>query len=217
MTLFSDRFDAGRRLAQELRDYAGRDDVLVLALPRGGVAVGYQVAMEIGVPLDVFLVRKLGVPGHEELAMGAVASGDVMVLNQDVVAQLNLAPEVIDRVAERERRELRRRQRLYRRGQPPREIAGKVVILVDDGLATGATMRAATQAVRQHGPKEIVVAVPTAEPSACAEVRGIVDRVVCLATPTPFLSVGAFYGDFGQVTDDQVRELLARASAGSTG
>jgi len=217
MTLFSDRFDAGRRLAQELRDYAGRDDVLVLALPRGGVAVGYQVAMEIGVPLDVFLVRKLGVPGHEELAMGAVASGDVMVLNQDVVAQLNLAPEVIDRVAERERRELRRRQRLYRRGQPPREIAGKVVILVDDGLATGATMRAATQAVRQHGPKEIVVAVPTAEPSACAEVSGIVDRVVCLATPTPFLSVGAFYGDFGQVTDDQVRELLARASAGSTG
>jgi predicted phosphoribosyltransferase len=206
---FRDRGAAGRGLAGRLRKYAGRDDVIVLALPRGGVPVALPVAEALGAPLDVFLVRKLGVPGREELAMGAIASGGVRVLNRDVVAALRIANRVIDAVAEREARELERRERLYRHGRPAVDVAGRTVILVDDGLATGSTMRAAATALRLRRPARIVIAVPAAPPETCDELRREADEVVCAITPDPFFAVGEWYDDFRQTTDDEVRELLA--------
>ncbi len=208
---FRNRRDAGRLLAQRLAAYANRSDVVVLALPRGGVPVAYEVARALRVPLDVFLVRKLGLPGHKELAMGAVASGGVRVLNRDVVEQLNIPPEVIDAIARRELQELERRERAYRGDRPFPEVRGKTVILVDDGLATGSTMRAAAEALRQQGPARLVVAVPAGSRETCDEFRAEVDEIVCGIMPDPFYAVGLWYDDFSQVTDDEVRDILAAA------
>lgn len=210
--LFRDRRDAGRKLAAKLPQYVGRDDVVVLALPRGGVPVAYEVAKALGAPLDVFLVRKLGVPGHEELAMGAIASGGVRVLNQQVVNSLAIPREVIDEVAKREQQELERRQRAYRNGRSSIDLSGKTAILIDDGLATGATMAAAVSGVRAQGAKEIVVAVPTAAQETCEAFRGFVDAIICVETPRPFWGVGMWYEDFSQTSDEEVRELLNRAA-----
>ena len=205
---FRDRADAGRRLAEKLTSYADRSDVLVLALPRGGVPVGFEVARALGAPLDVFLVRKLGVPGYEELAMGAVATGGVRVLNDEIVRGLGISEHAIDAVVARELQELARRKRLYRDARPPPNIGGGTVILVDDGLATGATMRAAIQALRQQEPRRIVVAVPTASPDTCEALKAEADDVICAMTPEPFVAVGHWYDDFRQTTDDEVRDLL---------
>ena len=210
--LFLDRRDAGRRLAAKIAGYSNRPDVLVLALPRGGVPVAYEVARALNAPLDVFVVRKLGVPGYEELAMGAVATGGVRVLNNEVVEGLGIPAPVIDAVAARERQELARRERLYRGGRPPPDVRGRTVILVDDGLATGATMHAAIEALRQQGPARIVVAVPTASPDTCEEMKKRADEVICAITPEPFHAVGRWYQEFSQTTDEEVRELLARQS-----
>src|SRR5882757_256546 len=209
--VFRDRRDGGRALAALLGDYRGGGGVVVLGLPRGGVPVAYEVAAALGAPLDVFLVRKLGVPGREELAMGAIASGGVLVFNDDVVRGLGIAPETIQRVAEEEGRELQRRERVYRDGRPALDVAGQVVILADDGLATGASMRAAVEALRQQGPARIVVAVPAAPESTCRELAVMADEVVCATTPSPFFAVGASYWDFTQVTDEEVRDLLGAA------
>jgi len=206
---FRDRREAGRVLATRLQTYANRPDVLVLALPRGGVPVGFEVAQALKAPLDIFLVRKLGVPGHEELAMGALASGGVRVLNEDVVRCLHIQEATIDAVAKEEQRELERRERLYRDGRAPLDVRGRTVILVDDGLATGSTMRAATLALRPQHPAAIVVAVPVAAEATCAEFRNEVDDVVCASTPEPFHAVGLWYADFTQTTDREVHELLA--------
>jgi putative phosphoribosyl transferase len=216
-SVFHDRADAGRALARALSAYANRPDVIVLALPRGGVPVGFEVARALDAPLDVFLVRKLGVPGQEELAMGAIASGHVRVLNATVVRMLKISRETIDAVAAREQRELERREREYRDGRPPVPVAGRTVILVDDGLATGSSMRAAVQALRQKGPQEIVVAVPVAAAETCEALRREVDDVVCAWTPEPFDAVGLWYDDFSQNTDAEVRELLERANAHPAG
>ena len=207
---FRNRTDAGRRLAEKLAAYANRPDVLVLALPRGGVPVGYEVARALGVPLEVFLVRKLGVPGYEELAMGAVATGEVRVLNDEIVRGLGISEHEIDAIVAREMQELARRERLYRGDRLPPDVADRTVILVDDGLATGATMRAAIQALRQQKPARIVVAVPTASPDTCEALKVEADDVICAMTPEPFFAVGHWYEDFTQTTDDEVRELLAR-------
>ena len=209
---FRDRGDAGRKLATGLMDYAGRPDLLVLALPRGGVPVAYEVARALGATFDIFLVRKLGVPGHEELVMGAIASGGVRVLNQDVVNVLQIPEKLIDRVAEAELRELERREHTYRGNRPPPDVHGKTIILVDDGLATGSTMRAAATALRQQGPARIVVGVPVAAPEICEEFRDEVDDIVCAITPEVLFGVGAWYQDFSQTTHDEVRELLAKAA-----
>jgi predicted phosphoribosyltransferase len=214
---FRDRYDAGRRLAGKLQHCAGRDDVIVLALPRGGVPVGAEVARALGLPLDVFLVRKLGVPGHEELAMGAIASGGVRVLNEDVVNQLRIPPRWIDAVAAQEGAELTRREAAYRDGRPAPDVRGKRVILVDDGLATGASMKAAVAALRRLGPAEIVVAVPVGAAETCRELAEIADEVLCAETPDPFYAVGSWYADFDQTTDDEVRELLASAQPAAAG
>jgi predicted phosphoribosyltransferase len=210
---FRDRADAGRCLAEKLAAYAGRPDVLVLALPRGGVPVAFEVAQALGVPLDVFVVRKLGVPGHEELAMGAIASGGAWVLNDEVVGPLRIPGDVIRAVAAREMQELVRRERLYRGDRPAPDVRGQTVILVDDGLATGSTMRAAVAALRRLGPDRIVVAVPTAAPSTCAELGTEADECVCSITPDPFYAVGVWYDDFSQTTDLEVRDLLKRSAA----
>jgi predicted phosphoribosyltransferase len=211
--LFRDRSEAGRLLAARLAPYADRPDILVLALPRGGVPVGHEVARALHVPMDVFIVRKLGVPGHEELAMGAVATGGVRVLNDQVVAGLSIPGYVIDAVAKWEQQELERRERLYRGNRPPPDVRGKTVILVDDGLATGSTMLAAARALRQQGPSKIVVAVPVASRDTCELLKEEVDEVVCAATPEPFYAVGLWYQDFSQTSDEEVRELLARSAA----
>jgi putative phosphoribosyl transferase len=203
---------AGQVLASKLTKYGGRPDVRVLALPRGGVPVAYEVARALGAPLDVFLVRKLGVPGHRELAMGAIASGHVRVLNRDIVGQLGIPPEVIDRVAALEEQELARRERAYRGDRPPLDLRNQTVILVDDGLATGATMRAAVAALRQQGPARIVVAVPAAAAETCAAIAEEVDEIVCAETPRPFYAVGLWYEDFGETTDEEVRRLLGSAA-----
>lgn len=198
-------------MAQKLSDYAGREDLLVLALPRGGVPVAFEVAAALRVPLDLFLVRKLGVPGHEELAMGAIASGGVRVLNDDVVRYLGISAEVIEEVAQAEQRELECRERAYRDDCLPPDVRGRTVILIDDGLATGSTMRAAVAALRRRQPAYLVVAVPVAAPQTCDEFRAEADDIICAATPEPFRGVGLWYEDFSQTTDDEVRELLGQS------
>lgn len=208
---FHDRAEAGRLLSQKLAGYGDRGDVIVLALPRGGVPVGFEIAKALRAPLDVFLVRKLGAPGQEELAMGAIAAGGVRVLNEEVVRALSISPRVIDSVAARELRELVRRDQLYRGRRRAPNVAGRTVILVDDGLATGSTMRAAIEALREKTPGRVVVAVPVAAAPTCAEIASLVDEMVCYATPEPFYSVGVWYDDFSQITDDQIRGLLERA------
>jgi putative phosphoribosyl transferase len=210
---FADRHEAGRSLAELLRRYAGRDDVLVLALPRGGVPVAAEIARALDVPLDLFLVRKLGVPGHEELAMGAIATGGVQVLNQPVVDELRIPDYLIARVAEREGQELRRREMAYRGSRPAPDVAGKTVILVDDGLATGSTMLAAVRALRQQRPAAVIVAVPVGAPSTCWSLKQEADDVVCAVTPEPFLAVGYWYENFTQTSDAEVHELLDEAWA----
>lgn len=209
--VYRDRRHAGRVLAQSLTGYADRPDVVVLALPRGGVPVGYEVARALKVPLDVFLVRKLGVPGHEELAMGALASGGVRVLNPNVVHMLGIEESAIEAETRAEQAELDRREQLYRDRRPPPEVTSRSVILVDDGLATGATMMAAVKALKALQPARLVVAVPTASKEVCEQLRGEVDEVVCASTPEPLRSVGRWYEDFSQTGDDEVRALLAEA------
>ena len=210
---FRDRAEAGRALARALSHYAGRDDVVVLALPRGGVPVGHEVAKELGAPLDVFLVRELGVPGHEELAMGAIASGGVLVLDEGVLRWLGISEHQLQKTLAKELDELRRREAAYRDGRRLPDLKGKTVILVDDGLATGASMQAAARAVRRHEPARIVIAVPVASRATCDKFRDAVDEVVCAVTPAPFHAVGNWYEDFSQTTDDEVRELLALKAA----
>jgi len=209
--LYRDRIDAGHHLATKLMAYANRDDVLVLALPRGGVPIGFEVAKALNAPLDIFLVRKLGVPGQEELAMGAIASGGVLVINNEVVNYLRIPKEIIDRVAQQEMQELYRREVLYRRGRDAPELAGRTIIVVDDGLATGSSMKAAVRALKQFNAAKIVVAVPLAASATCQELKVDVDEVVCAKTPEPFQAVGLWYRDFSQTTDEEVQGLLERS------
>jgi putative phosphoribosyl transferase len=209
---FTDRYHAGRRLATALAPYAGRPNLLVLALPRGGVPVGFEVARALHAPLDVMLVRKLGVPGHEELAMGAIASGGVRVLSDDIVKALGIPDRVIATVAANEESELARREHAYRDNRPPPDVRGKTVILVDDGLATGSTMRAAAAALQAQHPERLVIAVPVAPRETCQSLLNAADDVVCPTVPEPFFAVGNWYEDFSQTTDEEVRQLLARAN-----
>jgi predicted phosphoribosyltransferase len=209
---YLDRTEAGQRLAAELIAYANHPDVLVLGLPRGGVPVAFEVAEVLGVPLDVFVVRKLGVPGHEELAMGAIASGGVQVLNEDMVRRLDILPEFMHTVAAREQRILEYREHFYRGDRPAPEVQGRTVILVDDGLATGATMRAAVAALRPRQPARMVIAVPVAARATCEELKAVADEVVCAATPRPFHAVGRWYEDFSPTSDAEVRDLLVQAA-----
>ena len=211
---FPNREEAGRLLAGKLEKYAGRNDVIVLGLPRGGVPVAYEVAQRLGVPLDVFIVRKLGVPGFEELAAGAIASGGVRVLNEDVLRALPKADQIIESVTAKETAELKRREKSYRDDRPAPELRDRVVILVDDGLATGATMRAAVKALRQRGVAKIVVAVPVGPPDTCREFEDEADETICASAPEFFQAVGQYYEDFSQTSDEEVRDLLARAAEG---
>ncbi len=210
---FRDRTEAGRVLAAALTPYAGRPNLLVLALPRGGVPVGFEVARALHAPMDVMLVRKLGVPGHEELAMGAIASGGVRVVSEEVVRMLGIPDRVIAAVAAREQEELERRERLYREGRPPAEVWGRTLFLVDDGLATGSTMRAAVAALKAQHPERLVVAVPLGAPETCEMLRREVDDIVCARTPEPFHAVGLWYQDFSQTSDEEVGDLLRQAAA----
>ena len=205
---FADRSQAGRLLAEQLQAYSGRADVVVLGLPRGGVPVASEVAAALGAPFDVFVVRKLGVPFQPELAMGAIASGGVRVVNDDVVRAVGIAPDVLERATFEQQREVERREQVYRNGRPPLPLAGKVVVIVDDGLATGSTMRAAVEAVRRMRPARVVVAVPVGASDTCRALRALVDEMICLQTPEPFVAVGLWYDDFAQTTDEQVRALL---------
>jgi putative phosphoribosyl transferase len=214
---FSDRSEAGRQLAQKLSDYANHPDVVILALPRGGVPVGSEIATALNAPLDIIVVRKLGVPDREELAMGAIASGDVRVLNQEIIDWLQIPPAVIDWVTALETTELRRREQVYRGTTPPLEIAGKIVILVDDGIATGSTMRAAVEVVRSRHPQRVLVAVPTAPASTIKELRSAVDDFVTVISSDAFVGVGQWYVDFCQVSDEATRELYERARGGGGG
>jgi predicted phosphoribosyltransferase len=209
--IFENRHEAGRVLAQHLQNFRGRNDALVLALPRGGVPVGYEVALSLDLPLDVFIVRKLGVPGQEELAMGAIASGGAIVINRSVMDELELPQGIFDAVVCREEQEIARREREYREGRKPLPVQGRAVILIDDGLATGSTMRAAARALKPRA-KQVVVAVPVAADSTCSEFRHEVDQIVCAYTPVPFYAVGMFYRNFEQTTDDEVRTLLEQAA-----
>ncbi len=211
MFRFRDRVKAGQYLAERLLQYADAPDAVVLGLPRGGVVVASEVARKLGLPLDIFLVRKLGVPGYEELAMGAIASGGVRVMNEEVLRQISVSESTIEAVTRREERELLRREEAYRGDRPRLDVKDLTVILVDDGLATGATMRAAVKALRRQGPKRLVVAVPTAAPDTCDEFRAEVDEILCAMTPTPFYAVGAWYEDFSQTTDEEVQQLLKAA------
>ncbi len=208
---FKDRRDAGRRLAEHLRAYATRDDVVVLALPRGGVPVAFEVARQWKAPLDIFVVRKLGVPGHEELAMGAIASGGVLVLNQEVVTSLKIPDQAVERVADEERQELARREQAYRNHRPAPELQERSVILVDDGLATGASMHSAVEGLRKQSPQQIVVAVPVAAQQTIEKLRPEVDDLVCAEVPEAFYGVGQWYEDFRQTTDEEIRTLLQQA------
>jgi predicted phosphoribosyltransferase len=214
---FLDRYDAGRRLAGALSHYANQPDVLVLGLPRGGVPVAYEVARALHAPLDVFLVRKLGFPGHPELAMGAIATGGVRILDRQLIQMYGVPADAIELVTTQERQELARRERLYRDDRPPPDVRGRTAILIDDGLATGSTMRAAVEALREEGARRIVVAVPVAPIDTCEAMKDEVDEIVCAVTPEPFRAVGIWYADFGETTDEEVRELLALASATENG
>ncbi|HWM25754.1 MAG TPA: phosphoribosyltransferase [Chthoniobacterales bacterium] len=209
---FLNRTEAGRRLAERLSAYRGRENAIVLGLPRGGVPVAYEVARQLGLPLDVFVVRKLGVPGYEELAMGAIASGNVSVLNEDVMRALPGSEAILEMVKAQEKIELQRRETSYRQGRPAPDLRERVVILVDDGLATGATMRAAAAALRKQGVAKIVVAVPVGAPETCREIELEVDETICVAKPASFHGVGQFYEDFSQTTDEEVRALLGTFS-----
>ena len=211
--VFHDRRDAGRTLAELLTAYRDKADVVVLGLARGGIPVAWEVAAELRAPLDAFIVRKLGAPGQEEFALGALASGGHVVLNDDVVRVLRISPQQLAEITERETRELQRREVTYRDGRPPLDVAGKTVIIVDDGLATGASMLAALQALQEAQPKKLVVAIPTAPESACRRFAGLADDVVCASMPAEFVSVGEFYWDFRQVSDEDVRGLLATPTA----
>ena len=210
---FRDRAEAGRVLAAKLGEYANRGDVVVLALPRGGVPVGFEVAKALNAPLDVFVVRKLGLPGQEELAMGAIASGGARVLNRELIRAVGISADVVEQVTQEEQRELERREREYRDGRPPVNVRGQAVILVDDGLATGSSMRVAVLALKQKEPAQIVVAAPVAPRESCAELEAVADRVVCAVTPEPFWGVGQWYADFSQTSDEEVRGLLRRAAS----
>jgi predicted phosphoribosyltransferase len=212
MELFHDRFHAGRVLADRLSHYRGSDNLLVLGLPRGGIPVAFEVAKALEAPLDVFLVRKLGLPGHRELAMGAISAGGVRVLNKEVIDAFVVSPEVIDHIAEREQRELERQEDAFRQGRPSPEITGRTVILADDGLATGSTMRAAVRALRQQHPQRLVVAVPVGAIETCEAMQNEADDVVCAITPDDFTAVGAWYEDFSPTTDQGVRNLLEEAA-----
>ncbi len=209
---FRDRVEAGRALALQLETYAGRSDLIVLALPRGGVPVAYEVARALGAPLDVFTVRKLGVPGHPELALGAIATGGVRVIDEDVVRSLRVPIQVIDVIAARELRELDRREQVYRGNRPVPDVRGRTVILVDDGMATGSSMRAALAAVQRLRPARVIVAVPVAAPSTCRQLESEADECVCVLNPEPFHAVGCWYEDFSQTTDEEVRDLLERSA-----
>ena len=209
---FATRREAGKELAKKLATYEHRPDVLVLALPRGGVPVAYEVARALQVTLDVFLVRKLGVPGHEELAMGAIATGGVRVLDKEITTEMNIPEQVIDAVVQREQEELQRRERLYRGDRSTPSVRGRTVILVDDGMATGSSMRAAAIAVRQMQPSKLIVAVPVAAQQTCDDFKDEVDEVICALTPEPFMAVGTWYSDFSQTNDDEVRQLLQHAA-----
>ncbi|MBM3817628.1 MAG: phosphoribosyltransferase [Acidimicrobiia bacterium] len=210
---YVDRGEAGRMLADRLRDYAGRDDVVVLGLPRGGVPVAYEVARVLNAPLDVFVVRKLGLPGHPEFAMGAIASGGVRVLNDEAMRQIHVPPSAVEAVARAEQLELERRERAYRGTRPAIAVEGRTVILVDDGLATGSTMRAAVLAIRRRLPSHIVVAVPVGARETCRAMDEVADEVVCARMPEPFSAVGLWYENFDQTSDEEVRHLLAASAA----
>jgi len=214
---FRDRTEAGQVLARCLQQYKNQPDVLILGLPRGGVPVAYEVARELNAPLDVFVVRKLGVPGHEELGMGAIATGGVRILQEGIVRDLGISPETIEAVSAREQAELERRERLYRGDRPAPTIKGRTVVIVDDGLEKGSTMKAAIQAVRQQDSRQVIVAVPTAPSETCEQLKESADHVVCALTPEPFFSVGGSYADFTQITDGEVRDLIASAANISSG
>lgn len=213
MALFNDRVDAGRKLAKELSEYAKRSDVIILAIPRGGVPVAFEVAKELNVKMDVCVVRKLGIPGEEEIAMGAIASDNIIVLNDDIVRSHQITKQVIDTAVSKERIELERRERIYRGNRPKPNITGLTVILIDDGVATGATMRAAVSAVETEKPAKIVIAVPTGIQATCSSFEGNVNEVIiCASTPEPFFGIGAWYEDFSQTTDEEVCELMKKAT-----
>jgi putative phosphoribosyl transferase len=212
MATFKDRKEAGRKLAQKLSAYIGRPNRLILALPRGGVPVAYEVALALSVPLDIFMVRKLGLPGREELAIGAIASGGIRVLNSDIIRMLSVPEEVINFVVRRELQELQRREKLYRGDRPSPEVRDRTIILIDDGLAAGASMRAAVAGLRTQHPARIIVAVPVAAPETCDAVQSEVDEIICAITPEPFYGVSRWYEDFSQVTDEEVRILLETAN-----
>ncbi|MGA2510275.1 MAG: phosphoribosyltransferase [Candidatus Acidiferrales bacterium] len=211
--IFDDRVDAGRQLAGKLGAYAGRKDVIVLGIPRGGVPVAFEVARALKAPLDIFLSRKLGVPGQEELAFGALATGGVRVLDRDLIAQVGISEREIDQIAASVKKELERRARVYRGLRPALNVKGKTVLLVDDGIATGSSMLAAINALRQMEPARLVVAVPVAPYDTCKRLRSVVDELVCVDTPETFYAIGQFYGDFSQVRDEEVTELIRRANA----
>jgi predicted phosphoribosyltransferase len=213
MYIYADRLDAGKQLAERLEPYRNRPNLIVLALPRGGVPVAYEVARALDAPLDVFVVRKLGLPGHPEYAIGAIASGGVRVVNEEVTESLGIHPYAIEEVARREQVELERQERAFRERRPPLDVTGCTVVLVDDGLATGSTMKAAVQALRAQAPAEIIVAVPVGSPQACAELAGVAEHVVCASSPDRFSAVGLWYRDFSQTTDGEVRTLLAAREA----
>ena len=211
--LFRDRIEAGQRLAKELKNYAKRTNTVILALPRGGVPVAFEIAKTLQLPLDIFLVRKLGVPGQEELAMGAIASGNVTVFNEDIVQQFHISPQTIDHIKNEQERILAKRNLLYRNNQPPSKITGKTIILVDDGIATGATIRAAIKAIKQSNCEQLIVAVPIAPESTIHSLKQDVENIICLEKPEPFYAIGNWYQNFPQTSDKEVRTLLAKAKA----